>query len=88
MAAYGFRGRVTAAVAFNQAKWLDYYRALIETAAPFPPDFDVMDRAEPFEVACRPSCRTRPFSATAPPSRSPAICPPNVASSLRLATDS
>jgi len=50
VAAYGFRGRVTAAVAFNQGKWLDFYRGLIESAATFPPDFDVMDRAEPFEV--------------------------------------
>jgi hypothetical protein len=26
-----------AAVAFNQAKWLEYYQHLIERAAPFPP---------------------------------------------------
>ncbi|SEC99858.1 NADPH-dependent 2,4-dienoyl-CoA reductase, sulfur reductase [Streptomyces sp. 2231.1] len=37
VAAYGYRGRVTAAVCFNNAKWLDHYRGLIETAAPFPP---------------------------------------------------
>lgn len=37
VAAYGYRGRVTAAVSFNNAKWLDHYRRLIETAAPFPP---------------------------------------------------
>ncbi|RZL83349.1 MAG: NAD(P)/FAD-dependent oxidoreductase [Rhodococcus sp. (in: high G+C Gram-positive bacteria)] len=48
--AYGFRGRVTAAVAFNQGKWLDFYRGLIESAAAFPREFDVMDRTEPFEV--------------------------------------
>ncbi|MFJ3716569.1 NAD(P)/FAD-dependent oxidoreductase [Streptomyces sp. NPDC090057] len=37
VAAYGYRGRVTAAVSFDNAKWLDHYRHLIETAAPFPP---------------------------------------------------
>ncbi|MFF5027599.1 NAD(P)/FAD-dependent oxidoreductase [Streptomyces collinus] len=37
VAAYGYRGRVTAAVSFDNAKWLDHYRGLIETAAPFPP---------------------------------------------------
>ncbi|PBC63867.1 FAD-dependent oxidoreductase [Streptomyces sp. Tue6028] len=37
VAAYGYQGRVTAAVSFNNAKWLDHYRQLIETAAPFPP---------------------------------------------------
>jgi 3-phenylpropionate/trans-cinnamate dioxygenase ferredoxin reductase component len=34
---YGKEGRVVAAVAFDHAKWLEYYRRLIETAAPFPP---------------------------------------------------
>jgi NADPH-dependent 2,4-dienoyl-CoA reductase/sulfur reductase-like enzyme len=38
VAAYGSKdGRVVAAVAFDQAKWLEYYRRLIERAAPFPP---------------------------------------------------
>ena len=37
-------------MAFNQGKWLDFYRGLIESAAAFPPEFDVMDRTEPFEV--------------------------------------
>jgi 3-phenylpropionate/trans-cinnamate dioxygenase ferredoxin reductase subunit len=36
VATYGYNGRLTAAVSFNNAKWLDYYRVLIETAAPFP----------------------------------------------------
>ncbi|MCC3771052.1 FAD-dependent oxidoreductase, partial [Streptomyces sp. UNOC14_S4] len=45
VAVYGYRGRVTAAVTVNRAKWLEYYQHLIETAAPFPPgpgaaDFD------------------------------------------------
>ncbi|MFJ7146919.1 NAD(P)/FAD-dependent oxidoreductase [Streptomyces sp. NPDC100445] len=44
VAAYGYRGRVTAAVSFNNAKWLDHYRKLIETAAPFPPPCPTPDR--------------------------------------------
>ncbi|MFD5572899.1 NAD(P)/FAD-dependent oxidoreductase [Streptomyces cadmiisoli] len=44
VAAYGYRGRVTAAVSFNNAKWLDHYRQLIETAAPFPPPFPAPDQ--------------------------------------------
>lgn len=46
VAAYGYRGRVTAAVAFDEGKWLDFYRQLIETAAPFPPDFRTVDSPE------------------------------------------
>ncbi|WP_405983970.1 NAD(P)/FAD-dependent oxidoreductase [Streptomyces sp. NBC_00872] len=38
VAVYGYRGRVTAAVSVNRAKWLEYYERLIETAAPFPPE--------------------------------------------------
>jgi 3-phenylpropionate/trans-cinnamate dioxygenase ferredoxin reductase component len=38
VAAYGNDGRVVAAVSFDQAKWLEAYRRLIEQAAPFPPD--------------------------------------------------
>ncbi|GFE19462.1 pyridine nucleotide-disulfide oxidoreductase [Streptomyces glebosus] len=37
VAVYGYRGRVTAAVSVNQARSLEYYQRLIETAAPFPP---------------------------------------------------
>jgi hypothetical protein len=36
-AAYGHRGRIVAAVTFNQGKWLEYYTRLIEQSAPFPP---------------------------------------------------
>lgn len=42
--AYGYRGRVTAAVSFNNGKWLDHYRRLIETAAPFPPPCPTPDQ--------------------------------------------
>jgi NADPH-dependent 2,4-dienoyl-CoA reductase/sulfur reductase-like enzyme len=38
VAVYGYRGRVTAAVTFDQAMWLEFYQHLIERAAPFPPD--------------------------------------------------
>lgn len=60
VAVYGCHGRITAAVTFDQAKWLEFYAGLIERAAPFPPAFDHVDRpAElrpvPAEVASRPS---------------------------------
>ncbi|UWS70261.1 NAD(P)/FAD-dependent oxidoreductase [Streptomyces noursei] len=41
---YGYRGRITAAVSVNRAKWLEHYRHLIETAAPFPPEPGAADR--------------------------------------------
>jgi NADPH-dependent 2,4-dienoyl-CoA reductase/sulfur reductase-like enzyme len=47
VAAYGRDGRVVAAVFFDQAKWLDFYRAQIETAAPFPLDLPGADGAAP-----------------------------------------
>ncbi|WP_329566632.1 NAD(P)/FAD-dependent oxidoreductase [Streptomyces sp. NBC_01361] len=53
VAAYGYHGRVTAAVSFNNAKWLDHYRKLIETAAPFPPPCPTPDEpadAKPMPV--------------------------------------
>jgi NADPH-dependent 2,4-dienoyl-CoA reductase/sulfur reductase-like enzyme len=46
VAAYGYRGRITGAVAFNQAKWLEFYQGLIERSAPFPPDFRGVDQPE------------------------------------------
>ena len=36
-AAYGHNGRIVGAVTFNHGKWLEYYGALIERSAPFPP---------------------------------------------------
>ncbi|WP_131737492.1 FAD-dependent oxidoreductase [Actinomadura roseirufa] len=58
VAVYGYQGRITAAVTFDQAFWLDFYRRLIEQAAPFPPDFRVVDRQDgarpvPAEVSQR-----------------------------------
>jgi NADPH-dependent 2,4-dienoyl-CoA reductase/sulfur reductase-like enzyme len=46
IAVYGNRGRVVAAVAFGQAKWLEFYEGLIERAAPFPPAFRGVDQPE------------------------------------------
>jgi NADPH-dependent 2,4-dienoyl-CoA reductase/sulfur reductase-like enzyme len=46
IAVYGYRGRVTAAVAFGQAKWLEFYEGLIERAAPFPPEFRTVDQPD------------------------------------------
>lgn len=51
VAAYGHRGRVIAAVAFDHGRWLDFYRRLIESAAPFPPDFTGVDRPPPGTTA-------------------------------------
>ncbi|MFE4537895.1 NAD(P)/FAD-dependent oxidoreductase [Streptomyces scopuliridis] len=46
VAVYGYRGRITAAVTVNRAKWLEHYEYLIETAAPFPPERGAADRPE------------------------------------------
>ena len=43
-AAYGHKGRIVAAVTFNHGKWLEYYGALIERSAPFPPPPPGYDR--------------------------------------------
>ncbi len=45
LAVYGYKGRIVAAVAFNQNKWLDFYEPLIEQAAPFPPSFHHIDES-------------------------------------------
>ena len=47
VAAYGKAGQMVAAVTFDQAKWLEYYRRLIEHAAPFPPALPVADQRTP-----------------------------------------
>ncbi|MFD9335744.1 NAD(P)/FAD-dependent oxidoreductase [Streptomyces sp. NPDC060028] len=41
---YGYQGRVIGAVTFDQSRWLPFYQRLIETTAPFPPDFATVDR--------------------------------------------
>jgi hypothetical protein len=45
VAAYGHRGRLVAAVSFDQGMWLDAYRDLIDDAAPFPPTFAMVGAA-------------------------------------------
>ncbi len=44
VAVYGYHGRITAAVGFNQSKWLEFYAGLIDRAAPFPPSFRTTDQ--------------------------------------------
>ncbi|NUO99791.1 MAG: FAD-dependent oxidoreductase [Nonomuraea sp.] len=44
VAVYGYQGRVTAAVTFDQGMWLEFYQRLIERAAPFPPGFRRLDQ--------------------------------------------
>ena len=43
VAAYGRAGRLVGAVTVDQAKWLDFYRHQIQSAAPFPPDLHADD---------------------------------------------
>jgi len=43
VAAYGYRGRMTAAVSFDHGIWLDFYQNMIESAAPFPPKYTAVD---------------------------------------------
>jgi NADPH-dependent 2,4-dienoyl-CoA reductase/sulfur reductase-like enzyme/ferredoxin len=66
VAAYGYAGRITAAVGFNQAKWLESYQDLIEAAAPFPPAFRRVDQptnGQPVPAQL-PDRRTRDLQAT------------------------
>jgi NADPH-dependent 2,4-dienoyl-CoA reductase/sulfur reductase-like enzyme/ferredoxin len=53
VAVYGYKGRIVAAVAVDQGKWLDFYKPLIEQAAPFPPTFHHVD--EPVRVPPAPA---------------------------------
>jgi NADPH-dependent 2,4-dienoyl-CoA reductase/sulfur reductase-like enzyme/ferredoxin len=46
VAAYGYHGRMTAAVAFDQGKWLEFYQRLIDASAPFPPGRDAVDQPD------------------------------------------
>ncbi|MEU9399494.1 FAD-dependent oxidoreductase [Streptomyces sp. SID4985] len=41
---YGYKGRIVAAVSFDNARWLEYYQRQIEQGAPFPADYPTMDR--------------------------------------------
>jgi NADPH-dependent 2,4-dienoyl-CoA reductase/sulfur reductase-like enzyme len=44
VAVYGYRGRMTAAVTFDQGMWLEFYQRMIEQAAPFPPPGRTVDQ--------------------------------------------
>ena len=59
VAVYGHRGRITAAVTFDQAKWLEFYAGLIERAAPFPPRFRTVDRPGDRRARSRPRSPTQ-----------------------------
>ncbi|MFE3634410.1 NAD(P)/FAD-dependent oxidoreductase [Streptomyces sp. NPDC059168] len=41
---YGFKGRVIAAVSFDNTRWLEFYQRQIERGAPFPVEYPTMDR--------------------------------------------
>ncbi|BDH05072.1 NAD(P)/FAD-dependent oxidoreductase [Streptomyces seoulensis] len=41
---YGFKGRVVAAVTFDNARWLEYCQRQIEQGAPFPVEYPTVDR--------------------------------------------
>ena len=52
-AAFGKNGRIVGAITFNHGKWLEYYGAMIERSAPFPPPppgYDVPANAEPMSA--------------------------------------
>ena len=46
VAAYGYRGRLTGAVSFDEGKWLEHYDEQIRSAAAFPPENAVAYRPE------------------------------------------
>jgi NADPH-dependent 2,4-dienoyl-CoA reductase/sulfur reductase-like enzyme/ferredoxin len=61
VAAYGYHGRTTAAVAFDHGIWLDFYQKMIETAEPFPPKFSAVDEpADRQPVPAQIDRRSRP----------------------------
>src|SRR6476659_7768206 len=52
-AAFGKNGRIVGAITFNHGKWLEYYGAMIERSAPFPPPppgYDEPAAAEPMSA--------------------------------------
>jgi NADPH-dependent 2,4-dienoyl-CoA reductase/sulfur reductase-like enzyme/ferredoxin len=66
VAAYGYRGRITAAVGFDQGKWLESYQKMIDAAEPFPPTFVEVDQPgerQPVPVGL-PDPRIRDVTAT------------------------
>jgi NADPH-dependent 2,4-dienoyl-CoA reductase/sulfur reductase-like enzyme len=64
VAVYGHEGRVVAAVGFDQAKWLDFYARMIDSAAQFPPAFRTFDQPatrNPIPAEMPHRARTRDF---------------------------
>ena len=52
-AAFGKNGRIVGAITFNHGKWLEYYAAMIERSAPFPPPppgYDEPANSEPMSA--------------------------------------
>jgi len=52
-AAFGKNGRIVGAITFNHGKWLEYYAAMIERSAPFPPPppgYDAPPDAQPMSA--------------------------------------
>ena len=84
VAVYGRRGCIVAAVAFNGAKWLPSYEAMIEAGAPFPPDWRGVDApAAMAPVAAEFPPRTQPTHTptaerTGPPPIDPRLPPHHV----------
>src|SRR4029078_4158350 len=52
-AAFGKNGRIVGAIPFNHGKWLEYYGAMIERSATFPPPpagYDLPANSEPMSA--------------------------------------
>jgi hypothetical protein len=64
VAAYGKEGQLVAAVTCNQAKWLEYYQRLIESAAPFPLTRPIADQSRAPVPAAFPDPRVPTHEAT------------------------
>jgi NADPH-dependent 2,4-dienoyl-CoA reductase/sulfur reductase-like enzyme len=81
IAVYGRRGQTVAAVAFDGGKWLPSYQAMIEAAAPFPPEWRGVDApTEMTPVAAGFPPRTQPTHTptaerTGPPPVDPRVPP-------------
>ncbi|MCG2623958.1 FAD-dependent oxidoreductase [Arthrobacter sp. I2-34] len=69
LAVYGCQGRIVAAVAFNQNKWLDFYEPLIAQGAAFPPSFSQIDgpaQLQPVPAGFRPAAIVPPIKEPPP----------------------
>ncbi len=66
VAVYGRRGVTVAAIAFNGGRWLPAYEAMIEAAAPFPPEWHGVDA--PPEITAVPAGFPERTQATHTPS--------------------